>query len=94
MLQRFAFPRMVAFASLMVCALPAFPNSTVSAPSEISVYFTEALEPKFSSLQLTDEKGTVLSKVPSVMDPADHKHLTLAVPSLNPGVYYVQWSYL
>ena len=85
-----------------LAALPAFAhskpkvmvpaaNSTVSAPPTVSVIFTEALEPKFSSLSLTDEKGAVLSKTPSVVDPADHTRITLALPLLTPGTYYVHW---
>jgi methionine-rich copper-binding protein CopC len=66
-------------------------DSVVSAPASVSVVFTEALEPKFSSLQLTDEKGTVVSKAASKLDPADAKHMTLELPSLAPGVYYVHW---
>ena len=66
-------------------------NSTVSAPSKVSIIFTEALEPKFSSLKLTDEKSAVVSKAPSAVDPADHKHMTLELPKLAPGVYSVHW---
>jgi len=67
------------------------PNSTIDSPAEISVYFTEALEPKFSSLQLTDAEGKVLSKDASKPDAADSKHLSLPLPKLAPGIYYVHW---
>ena len=67
-------------------------GSTVTAPSELSVYFTEALEPKFSSLQLTDQKGTVLNKQHAVLDARDNKHLTLALPALASGMYHVHWT--
>ncbi len=71
--------------------LPAADSSVPDAPSELSVYFTEGLEPKFSLLRLTDGKGTVLSKEGSKLDPSDDKHLTLALPKLRPGTYYVHW---
>ena len=64
---------------------------TVSAPSVVSVEFSEALEPKFSSLTLTDDKDNVVSKAASVVDPSDAKHMTLALPTLAPGVYTVKW---
>jgi len=67
------------------------PNSTIASPTEVSVYFTEALEPKFSSLQLTDADGKVLSKDASKPDAADSKHLSLPLPKLAPGTYYVHW---
>ena len=66
-------------------------NSAVDAPAQISVIFTEALEPKFSSLKVTDTKGTQVSKAASEVDPADRKHMTLELPRLAPGVYSVHW---
>jgi methionine-rich copper-binding protein CopC len=70
--------------------LPA-PDSTGPAPAELSVIFTEPLMGKFSKLELTDEKGKVISKESSVQDPKDSKHLTLKLPKLAPGTYYVHW---
>ena len=67
------------------------PNSTVAAPAQVSVFFTEALEPKFSSLQLMDAQGAVVSKEKSAVDPANAKHMTLALPKLGPGTYRVHW---
>ena len=67
------------------------PNTTVAAPAQVSVFFTEALEPKFSSLQLVDAQGAVVSKDRSVVDPKDAKHMTLALPRLGPGTYRVHW---
>ena len=95
-----AAPLTAAFLSL--AALPAFAhahpkvmapaaNSTVAAPTEVSIYFSEALESKFSKLQLTDEKGSVLGKQPSLVDPKDKTHMTLALPHLDAGVYHVHW---
>jgi methionine-rich copper-binding protein CopC len=92
-----------ALAALILTVAPAFAHShpkvmlpekdaIVSAPKEVSVIFTEALEPKFSSLTLVDDKGTVVSKAPSVLDPADAKHLTLPLPTLAPGLYHVKWT--
>ncbi len=66
-------------------------NSTVAAPAQVSVVFTEALEPKFSSLQLMDAQGAVVSRDKSAVDPADAKHMTLALPRLAAGTYRVHW---
>jgi copper resistance protein C len=66
-------------------------DSTVSAPAQLSVVFSETLEPKFSTLQLKNDKGEVVSKATSMPDPKDAKHLTLALPTLAPGVYTVHW---
>jgi methionine-rich copper-binding protein CopC len=88
--------------SLLVAAVPAFAHShpktmtpdkdsVVSAPTEVSIFFSEDLEPKFSSLMLLNAKGDLVSKVPSEVDPKDAKHQTLALPTLAPGVYTVKW---
>ncbi len=87
---------------LALAAVPAFahshpvtmnpaPDSIVAAPAELSVEFSEGLEPKFSSLKLLDANGSVVSKASSVLDPKDNKHMTLALPHLAPGVYTVEW---
>ena len=94
--------RGVAGVVMIVAALPAMAhskpktmtpeaNSTVAAPAQVSVFFTEGLEPKFSSLQLMDQQGAVVSKEKSVVDPRDAKHMTLALPKLAPGMYRVHW---
>ena len=96
-------PMLSSLAALLVGALPALAHSrpkvmvpaadsTVTAPAELSVTFTEALEGKFSSLRLTDASAHAVTTAPSVLDPADPKHLTLALPKLMPGVYTVHWS--
>jgi len=66
-------------------------DSVVAAPTRVSIIFSEALEPKFSSLELKDAAGTVVSKTASVIDPKNAKHQTLALPTLAPGVYTVHW---
>ena len=67
-------------------------NATVAAPKEISIVFTEAVDPKFSSLQLLDAKGAPIATPPTVADPADHAHLSLPLPApLAPGSYGVHW---
>jgi len=92
----------VAAAVLMLASVPAFahahpvtmspaPDSTVTAPTEVSIIFSEDLEPKFSSLKLVDSAGNVVSKQPSVLDPKNAKHMTLALPKLAPGVYTLRW---
>jgi methionine-rich copper-binding protein CopC len=92
----------VAVCALILAAAPAFahshpvtmtpaPDSVVSAPTEVSIVFSEDLEPKFSSLKLKDSAGNVVSKAPSVLDPANAKHMTLALPPLPPGVYTLEW---
>ena len=65
-------------------------NSTVSAPARVTIHFSEALEPKFSKLTLSDAAGTVVTKDPSAVSP-DAKVMTLPLPALAPGVFTVTW---
>jgi hypothetical protein len=67
------------------------PDSTVASPPTVAVTFTEPLEPKFSSLIVTDEQGNKLNTVSSTAVPSDPKTLTLNLPVLKPGDYLVHW---
>lgn len=81
-----------AFAHAVPKAMTPAPDSTVSAPTAISMTFSEELEPKFSVIKLLDRTGAVVSKVPSILDPSNSRHMTLALPQLPAGVYTVQWT--
>jgi len=68
------------------------PDSTGPAPSKISITFSEAVEPKFSSIKLTNAKGKSADPETSAPVPGDPTTLTLAVRSLPPGTYVVHWA--
>ena len=68
------------------------PDSTGPAPNKISITFWEAIEPKFSSIKLTDVEGKSVDPETSSPVPGDPTTLTLAVPKLPAGTYIVQWS--
>ncbi|KIG10475.1 copper resistance protein CopC [Caballeronia concitans] len=68
------------------------PGATVSAPHEASIVFGEALEPTFSSMLVTDAHGTQVNTAKSVVDTNDKKHMSVALGTLAPGVYKVQWT--
>jgi methionine-rich copper-binding protein CopC len=65
-------------------------DSVGPAPAQISIRYTEGLEPKFSSIQVTSDNGAAVTKAASVVDGADATHMTLALPALKPGVYAAQ----
>jgi len=68
------------------------PGATVSAPHEVSIEFGEALEPTFSSMLVTDAHGTQVNTAKSTVDSSDRKHMSVALGTLAPGVYKVQWT--
>ena len=65
-------------------------NSTVQSPANVTIHFSEALEPKFSMITLTDATGHVVNKESSMVG-ADAKIMTLPLPTLAPGIYTVNW---
>ncbi len=65
-------------------------DATVSAPANITIHFNGALEPKFSTITVTDAAGHVVSKQHSMVG-ADAKTMTLPLSPLAPGVYTVNW---
>jgi len=67
------------------------PDSTVASPSTVSVTFSEAVEPKFSSISVVDEQGKKFNTASSTPMQGDPKTLTLAVPPLQAGDYLVHW---
>jgi methionine-rich copper-binding protein CopC len=73
----------------LVSATPAA-NSTVSAPKEVSIKFTGALEAKFSKITVSDASGKTVNTAASAVG-ADTKVMTVGLPGLTPGVYTVHW---
>jgi len=70
-------------------------NSTVSpAPKEVVLWFTERLEPAFSTIELHDEKGAPVQIGKAQLDQSDHTRLRLALKALPPGTYKVIWHVL
>jgi len=67
------------------------PDSAGPAPGSISITFSEAVEPKFSSIKLTDASGKAEGSEAAKATANDAKTLTLTVPKLSPGTYTVHW---
>ena len=71
------------------------PGSTVrSAPAEIRLRFTERLEPAFSTVRVTDEKGRRVDRGEAHMEPGAPRQLRVPLEPLGPGRYAVHWRVL
>jgi copper resistance protein C len=81
----------LAFAHAHPKAMVPAPDSTGPAPSKISITFSEAVEPKFSSIKLTNTEGKSVDSETSTPVPGDPTTITLAVRSLPAGTYVVHW---
>ncbi len=67
-------------------------GSRVSAPHEVRLWFTQALEPKFSAARLRSSAGSVVGT--GHVDPGDPKQIVIPVSGLTPGHYKVDWKVL
>ncbi|HZZ09447.1 MAG TPA: copper homeostasis periplasmic binding protein CopC [Paraburkholderia sp.] len=67
-------------------------NAQVSAPAELTLRFTEPLEPAFSKIALADAGGSAVAQAASQVDNTDAKVMHLAVPTLSAGRYAVHWT--
>lgn len=70
-------------------------GSTVhTPPAQVRLWFTEQLEPAFSSVQVVNESGQRVDKGDSQVDPSAPKQLRISLTSLSPGTYKVIWRVL
>jgi methionine-rich copper-binding protein CopC len=66
-------------------------GSTTPPPSELTLWFTEEVEPAFSGVTVTNAAGDRVDAGKIAIDPRDPQELHLALKNLPPGVYEVQW---
>ena len=70
-------------------------GSTVrTAPVQVRLWFTESLEPAFSTLRVVNGTGDQVDKGDAQIDPAAPKQLRVSLPSLAAGTYKVIWRVL
>jgi len=67
-------------------------NSTVTqAPSAVTIAFTEAIEPRFSTIEVTGANAQRVDDGEPHLVNGDAKRLTVEVKPLPPGAYTVAW---
>jgi hypothetical protein len=70
-------------------------NGTVSpAPKDVTIWFTEALEPKFSSIDVLDATGASVADGKASLAPGNTAELRVPLKALPPGAYKVIWRVL
>ena len=75
-------------------AVPAVGSSVHQPPAEVRIWFTEALEPAFSTIKLADGSGAAVATEKAHVDAQDNKVLVLPLPALPAGSYRVMWRVL
>jgi copper transport protein len=63
-------------------------------PVQVELFFSEALEPKLSSITVIDSNGAVVDAGDVRVDPSDSTRMTVTLHRLADGVYTVSWKAL
>jgi methionine-rich copper-binding protein CopC len=72
-------------------AVPPVGGVVEIAPSEIDINFTEALEPRFSSIEVSDSAGARVDNQDPHSAPDDANRFIVSLKPLQPGTYTVKW---
>src|SRR5262249_60944661 len=64
------------------------------APDEVRLYFTERLEPAYSSVRVLDDKGAQVDRRDGHVDRSNPILLRATLPPLPAGTYKVMWRVL
>jgi methionine-rich copper-binding protein CopC len=72
-------------------AEPGVGSTVQAAPAEVRIWFSENVEPAFSSIQVFNASGKVVDKRDLHLDRADHALLRVSLLKLPPGIYKVVW---
>jgi hypothetical protein len=75
-------------------AEPPVGSTMQKAPRSLSLWFTEAIEPAFSTVTVTDAQGHSVTAGKAQVDPHDRKLMHVPVRALGPGSYRVDWHVL
>jgi methionine-rich copper-binding protein CopC len=72
-------------------ASPAVGSTVPTAPETVTMWFTQQLEPAFTTATVTDASGATVDVGPAQVDPKDPSELRVALKKLSPGTYTVSW---
>jgi copper resistance protein C len=72
-------------------ASPAVGGAVATAPKEVVLWFTEALEPAFSGIVVQDANGAAVQDGAATIDAGNTAGLHVALKALQPGTYKVIW---
>ena len=75
-------------------AEPRVGSTVKSAPSQVRAWFTQELEPAFSTLEVVNEKGEHVDRGPAQVDASSRSLLQVPLKPLGSGTYRVKWRVL
>ena len=74
-------------------AVPKVGSTVAQSPREVVLWFTERLEPAFSSIEVRNEQGAAVNGGKATVI-GDHTQLRVPLKALSPGTYKVIWRVL
>src|SRR6516162_11694414 len=77
--------------AMLASASPPVGGSVGAAPRQVTLSFTQGLEPAFSSVQVTDSKG---ARVDTGKAQVSGSTMSVGLKALSPGTYRVHWHVL
>jgi methionine-rich copper-binding protein CopC len=75
-------------------AEPRVGSTLKSPPSQVRAWFTQDLEPAFSTLEVVNERGERVDQGPAKADAVNPTLLQVPLKPLGPGTYRVKWRVL
>lgn len=72
-------------------ASPAVGSTVPSPPAAVTMWFTQQLEPAFTTATVTDKAGNSVGTGAAQIDPKDQTELRVPLKPLPPGTYTVAW---
>jgi copper resistance protein C len=72
-------------------AEPKVGGTVTDSPAEIKVWFTQNLEPAFSTLEVRDAQGKEVDKKDAHLDAKDKSLFLVSLPRLPSGTYTAVW---
>jgi copper resistance protein C len=72
-------------------ASPAVGSTVPASPPALRMWFTQQLEPAFTTATVTDASGRPVDAGPAKVDPKDPTELDVPLKKLPPGNYSVAW---
>jgi methionine-rich copper-binding protein CopC len=72
-------------------ASPPVGSEIAVSPPEVSITFTEGVEPLFSTIEVHGPNGAAVSAGTPHVAPDNNRVLSVQLPKLTPGTYTVSW---
>lgn len=72
-------------------AQPGVGATVTRAPKQVSIWYTEEVEPAFSTITVTNSAGQRVDDGNTQIDPKNRELLHVLLKQLKPGTYKVRW---